>query len=99
MSTRTQGRSFTVDCTITVRQTWESLEADVVLDDGVLPGPGDRVRVHGEPIVVPFGESAVLRRPATVTRAGPLTRAWVRLQAWFNLTELYEVSFSPGRLT
>lgn len=93
-----RARSFTVPCTVTVRHTWDSLDAEVVLDDGVLPGPGDRILVHGDRIVVPFGEGAVLRRQATVTRAGPLTQAWVRLQAWFNLTELYEVSFSPGSL-
>ncbi len=60
--------------------------------------PGDRVRVHGDPIRVPFGQSAVIERMATVVRAGPLLRGWTRLVAYLGLTELYEVSFNPGSL-
>jgi hypothetical protein len=40
-----------------------------------------------------------LRREATVERAGFLERVWVRLAAHFELAELYEVSFTPGRLS
>jgi hypothetical protein len=31
-------------------------------------------------------------------RAGRLEQAWTRLAARFELSELYEVSFTPGRL-
>jgi len=53
--------------------------------------------VHGSVIRVPYGEKVTLRRQATVTRASGLDRALTKLAARFELTELYEVSFSSGR--
>lgn len=91
-------RRFTIPCTIRVAHNYESLEAHVELDNGVEPGLGDRIRVHGAPLTVPFGEDLVVRREATVIRANLLERLWVRFQSMFYLTELYEVSFSEGRL-
>lgn len=91
-------RRFTVPCTIRVEHTYESLEAHVELDGGIEPGIGDRVLVHGAPVSVPFGRSIVLRREATVTRANLLERVMVRIQSMFELTELYEVSFSDGKV-
>jgi hypothetical protein len=91
-------RSFTVPCTIRVRHTYDSLEAHVELDGGIEPGIGDKVLVHGAPISVPFGRSLVLRREATVTRANVLEKALVRFQSMFELTELYEVSFTSGKV-
>ena len=91
-------RSFTVPCTIRVEHTYESLEAHVELDGGIEPGIGDRILVHGAPVSVPFGRSLVLRREATVTRANFIERALVRFKSMFELTELYEVSFSDGRV-
>ncbi|MEO1015567.1 MAG: hypothetical protein AAFX08_10310 [Pseudomonadota bacterium] len=95
---RDANRSVTVPCTITVEHTNESLEAHVELDGGLLPTVGDRILVHGGHVAVPFGERIVLRRDATLTRAGALEKAWVRFMAWLEFSELYEVSFSPGRL-
>ena len=46
---------------------------------------------------VAFGERLVVRRTATVVRAGPLDRLRARLEGYLELTELYEVSFSDGR--
>lgn len=86
-------------CTIEIEHTERSLHAHVALDSGVALRPGDRVRVHGEPIRVLFGQSLVLRREATVERAGWLERQWTRLCGCFELSELYEVSFTPGRLS
>ena len=59
---------------------------------------GDQVRVHGDPIQIRFGERVSVSRMATVTRAGPMLRGWTRLAAYFDLKELYEVSFNPGRV-
>ena len=56
------------------------------------------MRVHGDPIRVRFGDKLVLHRNATVERAGWLERQWTRLAARFELSELYEVSFTAGRL-
>ncbi len=72
-------RSFEVPCTVRVINTDASLEAHVELAENVTVEPGDEVRVNGDAIVVPFGESVVLERTATVTRAGMIERAWTRL--------------------
>lgn len=91
-------RRFDVPCRIAVEQSEEHFHAHVELDGDVPIQPGDRVKVHGAPICVPFGKSAVFERTATVTRAGPLLRGWTRLAAYLDLRELYEVSFSPGSI-
>jgi len=55
------------------------------------------VLVQGEPIRIAFGQKLVERRMATVERANWLDRAWTRLTARLELSELYEVSFTPRR--
>ena len=54
--------------------------------------------MSGAPIQIAFGETAQYDRMATVTRAGPIGQAITRLAAYFDLRELYEVSFNPGRI-
>jgi hypothetical protein len=85
-------------CTIEIEHTERSLHAHVELEGQLALQPGDRVRVHGEPIRVRFGDKMTLHRNATVERAGWLERQWTRFAARFELSELYEVSFTPGRL-
>lgn len=91
-------RTFDTPCLISVEQSEDHFHAHVELDEGIEIQPGDRVRVHGEPIQVHFGERATFNRMATVTRAGPCARFWTKLAAYFDLKELYEVSFNPGRV-
>lgn len=91
-------RQFETACTITVEQSSDHFHAHVDLAGDVELNPGDKVRVHGDPITIPFGHSETFERVATVTRAGPLTRAATRLAAYLDLAELYEVSFNPGRV-
>lgn len=91
-------RQFDTVCRIAIEQSDEHFHAHVELDDAIAIHPGDRVRVHGQPIQIAFGETASYERIATVTRAGPLLRGWTRLAAYFDLKELYEVSFSAGSL-
>ncbi|QUL38022.1 hypothetical protein [Erythrobacter sp. JK5] len=91
-------RRFDTPCTITVEQSPDHFHAHVDLADGIEMEPGDKVRVHGDPIAIPFGSKAVFERTATVTRAGPLKRALTRFAAYFDLAELYEVSFNAGRI-
>ena len=91
-------RTIVTPCTIEIEHTERSLHAHVELDGAPALQPGDRVRVHGEPIRVRFGQKLVLRRDATVERAGWLERQWTRLAARFELSELYDVSFTSGRL-
>tara|TARA_Y100001970_G_C14032420_1_gene749325 strand:- start:370 stop:675 length:306 start_codon:yes stop_codon:yes gene_type:complete len=90
------GKKYTTQCTVDIENRFESLRADVELDDNPDLRPGDRVLVHGEAIVVPFGETRKLRREATVYLANPITRAWARLRSEFECFELFEVSFSDG---
>lgn len=92
-------RRFDVGCTIEVEQTGESLHAHVSLDGDVAIRPGDEVTIHGAPVTVAFGDSIRLRRTATVVRAGALKRSMMHLAGYLELTELYEVSFSGGRLS
>jgi hypothetical protein len=88
---------FDVPCTIRIVNTFESLSAHVELDGDIEIEAGDEVLVHGDTVRVPYGETATLRREATVSRAGTIDRALTKLAARFELTELYEVSFSSGR--
>ena len=89
-------RSIEVPCTVEIEQTAESLHAHVDLD-GVAAEPGDEVIVHGAPSRIPFGEKMTIRCRATVLRASPLQRFKARFEGYLELTELFEVSFSPGR--
>ncbi len=91
------GSSVTVPCTVELSNTAETLHAHVELD-GVEVGPGDEVLVHDAPFIVAFGEHTVYQRSATVSRASWFARIWTRMCSRFELTALYEVSFSPDRL-
>ncbi len=84
---------------IEIEQSDQAFHAHVELADGLEINPGDRVQVEGEPITVPLDSRIVLERPAVIDRASAVVRAWTRLAAHFDLTELYEVSFTPGRLS
>jgi hypothetical protein len=90
--------TFETPCTITVEQSSEHFHAHVELDGDIAMEPGDKVRVHGAPIQIPFGTSRVFERRATVTRASPLMRGMTKVAAYFDLSELYEVSFHAGRI-
>ena len=92
-------RTIEIPCTIEIEQTADSFHAHVALDGDIAIWPGDQVRVHGEPIRMAFGEKRTERRRATVTRAGLLRRVWTRLTGRLELQELYEVSFTPGRIS
>ena len=87
-------RGIEVPCTVEIEHTAESLHAHVELE-GIEIQPGDEVIVHAPPIDVPFGERLVVRRTATVIRASAAERAFTKLLAYLELTELYEVGFSP----
>jgi uncharacterized Zn finger protein len=87
-------RRFDVGCTIEVSHTFESLHAHVELDGDIKIYPGDEVIVHGAPVKVPYGETASIRRTATVVRAGPLERMWTKATGRLEMMELLEFSFS-----
>lgn len=91
-------RSVVVPCNIEIANTAEALHAHVFLH-GLEVQAGDAVLVHNAPTDVAFGESLRCDRNATVSRASWLDKLWVRLSSRFELTTLYEVSFSPDKLT
>lgn len=91
--------SFDTPCTIALEHSDEFLCAHVELADGVAVGPGDRVRVHGAPISVDFGERRVVERIATVERASTVERLWTKFAGHFEMAELYEVSFSDRKMS
>jgi hypothetical protein len=97
MAWRGSPKSFDVPCTVEIEQTSETLHAHVVLDGDIQIQPGDEVRIHNAPTRIAFGERLVVRRTATVVRAGPLDRLRARIEGYLELTDLYEVSFSDGR--
>lgn len=90
-------RVIDVPCTVEIEHTQASLHAHVELE-GIEVGPGDSVQVHDAPSLVGFGEKVVCRRRATVVLAGWAERLWTKATAFLELTELYEVSFTPRRL-
>jgi hypothetical protein len=89
-----RARKFDVGCTIEVSHTFESLHAHVELDGNIPIYPGDEVIVHGAPVKVPYGETATIRRMATIIRANALVRAWTKITGRFEMMELLEFSFS-----
>jgi uncharacterized Zn finger protein len=88
------GRRFEVGCTIFVSHTFESLHAHLELDGNIPIYPGDEVIVQGAPVKVPYGETAEIRRIATVSRASILERLWTRATGRLEVMELLEFSFS-----
>jgi hypothetical protein len=87
-----------VMCTVHVVNTFDNLAAHVELDDGITVEPGDAVLVHGKPIIVPYGETMIERRKATITRANWLEKRWVKLTGDLEFMELLEFSFSGEEL-
>jgi len=98
MSTLRRTR-FDTPCTIELEYSDECLCAHVELAGGVAVGPGDKVRVHGAPLSIHFGERRVVERMATVERASAVERLWTKFAGHFELNELYEVSFTDGKMS
>ena len=90
-------RPHLTPCTVEIEHTHDHFHAHVSLDGDPDINPGDRVRVHGDPISCAFGHAVTVRRMASVHRAGLLERIWTRLTSRLELYELYEVSFTPRR--
>lgn len=91
-------QTFQAPCTIEIEHSADSLHAHVELVDGFEIRAGDEVFVHDAPVRIPFGTRVVLARVATVTRAGSFERLWTKLAGLFEVTELYEVSFTERRI-
>ncbi|PNG24775.1 hypothetical protein [Methylocella silvestris] len=90
-------RRFEAPCAIEIEHSFDSLHAHVTLDSDAIIGPGAEVIVHGEAIEAPFGSRLVLRRRATIVQPGWFDRIATRIKSQFELTELFDVSFSSWR--
>ena len=90
-------QQFEAPCTIEIEHSSLSLHAHVELEGDIQIQPGDEVLVHDAPTDVPYGETLVVRRVATIIRASLMERVWTRLMGNLELTELYEVSFTERR--
>jgi hypothetical protein len=91
-------RTLDVGCRIEINHTPENFGAHVHLDGEPEIAPGDRVCVYGDPIEVVPGQDMDVRRRARIERATMFGRAWTRFRGQFEITELYEVSFTTRRV-
>lgn len=89
---------FELPCTVEVERTQQSLHAHVTIDGDFNVEPGDEISLRDAPTDVPFGAKVVARSVATVVRANAIERAWTRWVGNFELTELYDVSFTERRM-
>lgn len=87
-----------VGCLIEINHTPERFGAHVHLDGDPVIAPGDRVCVYGDPIEVVPGRDMEVRRRARIERATAIGRAWTRIRGQFEVAELFEVSFTAGKL-
>lgn len=85
-------------CTVEIAHTSHDFYAHVELKDNAI-GPGDQVLVHNPPTAIAWGQHIKVEREATISRAGWLARFWTKFIARFELTTLYEVSFSTTRFS
>ncbi len=85
-------------CTVEIAPTSYDFYAPVELPDNTV-GPGDQVLVHNPPTEIDYGQHIKVEREATISRASWLSRIWTKFIARFELTTLYEVSFSTTRFS
>jgi hypothetical protein len=85
-------------CTVEIAHTSYDFYAHVELEDNSV-GPGDQVIVHNAPTKINYGDYMKVDRQATITRASWWARFWTKFIARFELTTLYEVSFSTTRFS
>ena len=90
-------RTFEVPCTVEIEHSPESLHAFVEIQGDFIVEPGDEVLVHDAPTDVSYGENIVVARTATIIRVGLLERLWTKWIGNFEITELYDVSFTERR--
>ena len=91
-------QTFEAPCSVEIGHTAESLFAHVEINSDFDMRPGDRVLVQNAPTETPFGYRVTVERRVTIIRAGLIERLWTRILGNFELTELYDVSFSNRRV-
>jgi len=87
-----------VNYSLDMSNTWEDLYAHVELE-GVDIGPGDAIQLHQVPFDLPYGQKRRVNGKATYFKASSLKRWFIRTFSRFEITMLYEVSFSSTRFS
>ena len=87
-----------VNYSLDMSNTWEDLYAHVELE-GVDIGPGDAIQLHQVPFDLPYGQKRRVNGKATYLKASSLKRWFIRTFSRFEITMLYEVSFSSTRFS
>lgn len=90
-------REIDIPCVVEIANTAEEFHAHVMLQ-GCEVNAGDSVLIHEAPVRVAPGTRMTFIRRATVFRAAWFDRLWTRLTSRFELSLLYEVSFTPQRV-
>ena len=96
MSQLSAARDVRVPCTVEIEHTVGSFHAHVELDGDMWSSPATRSCPRC-PHDAPSASASSSARNATVTRAGAIERIVDADRANFELTELYDVSFTEGR--
>ncbi len=87
-----------VNYSLDMSNTWEDLYAHVDLED-VDIGPGDSVKLHQVPVDLPYGQKRQVKGKASYFKASALKRWFITTFSRFEITMLYEVSFSSTRFS
>lgn len=85
-----------VNYELEMANTWDDLYAHVHLP-GVDVGTGDSVLIQNAPTSLPWGQRRRVEGLAIYQKASSLKKLWIRLIGRFEITMLYEVSFSSTR--
>jgi hypothetical protein len=87
-----------VNYSLEMANTWEDLYAHVELE-GVDIGPGDAVKLHQVPYDLPYGQVRHVSGKASYFKASAFKRWFITTFSRFEITMLYEVSFSSTRFS
>lgn len=87
-----------VNYALEMSNTWDDLYAHVTLED-VDIGPGDEVLLHNVPVELAYGATRSVQGTATYQKAHPILKWWTKQLSRFEITMLYEVSFSTTRFS
>ncbi len=87
-----------VNYSLEMANTWEDLYAHVDIE-GVDIGPGDAIKLHHVPVDLPYGQKRHVLGQASYFKASGLKRWLIKTFSRFELTMLYEVSFSSTRFS
>jgi len=87
-----------VNYSLDMANTWEDLYAHVNIE-GIDIGPGDAIKLHQVPVDLPYGQKKFVKGKASYFKASATKRWFIKTFSRFEITMLYEVSFSSTRFS